>query len=108
MSLSVAENVGTDGGDRMLKSPRAPLVSVTCSSNLLRRVQWRKNEKHEAQQLSHWLMFQKSSPGDFFSPLLVVSKRSAWFPQLSSGLRTDKSGKSLAKCPLQYKWETLD
>lgn len=53
MSLSVAENVGTDGGDRMLKSPRAPLVSVTCSSNLVRRVQWRKNEKHEAQQLSH-------------------------------------------------------
>lgn len=70
MSLSVAENVGTDGGDRMLKSPRAPLVSVTCSSNLLRRVQWRKNEKHEAQQLSHWLMFQKSSPGGFFSPFL--------------------------------------
>lgn len=42
------ENVGTDGGDRMLKSPRAPLISVTCSSDLLMRVQWRKNESYKA------------------------------------------------------------
>lgn len=32
----------------MLKSPRAPLISVTCSSDLLRRVQWRKNESYKA------------------------------------------------------------
>lgn len=48
MSLSVAEKVGTDGGDRMLKSQRAPLVSVTCSSDLLRRVQGEK--KRETQK----------------------------------------------------------
>lgn len=40
------------GGDRTLKSRRAPLVSVTCYSDLLGWVQQRENERDKAQSNS--------------------------------------------------------
>lgn len=67
----------------MLKSQRAPLVSVTCSSDLLRRVQWRKNERHKAAvpltnvptELSHALSFSLSLSlqANFASAFCLIS-----------------------------------
>lgn len=89
----------------MLKSPRAPLVSVTCSSDLLRRVQWRKNERHKAAVLpltnvpeELCLSLQENFASVVSLNVLLDFHNCLW------GLRVDsQTWNMLARRPLQYK-----